>query len=216
MHRGKRYRMPVDAFALVRGAERPVSSKQEAEKLWEPKFIGEIVAGKDPRKAPAPPVPEGTTVADFLDQYCERYVVAESLRSVASIRSRLDSLKDALGTLSVGALERTETIEDFKHEYGKTRSIAAVKPNARHSSTCHQLGTRAHSGDLHCFALPPVWRQDQDEGRDQARSPDRAGRRAEAVGSGRQAQLCRARLRWPRCAIGLSARSKPPAGSARC
>jgi integrase len=118
--------MPVDGFALVRGATQPVSSKQEAEKVWEPKFIGEIVAGKDPRKAPAPPVPEGTTVSHFLDQYFERYVVAESLRSVASIRSRLAALKDALGELPVAALERTETIEDFKREYGKARSIAAV------------------------------------------------------------------------------------------
>src|SRR3989442_1487319 len=92
MHQGKRYRMPVDGFALVRGATQPVSSKQEAEKVWEPKFIGEIVAGKDPRKAPAPPVPEGTTVSNFLDQYFERYVVAESLRSVASIRSRVGEM----------------------------------------------------------------------------------------------------------------------------
>jgi hypothetical protein len=37
--------MPVDAFALVRGATQPVSSKQEAEKVWEPKFIGELVEG---------------------------------------------------------------------------------------------------------------------------------------------------------------------------
>ncbi len=59
MHQGKRYRMPVDAFALVRGATQPVSSKQEAEKVWEPKFIGEIVAGKDPRKPPAPPASAG-------------------------------------------------------------------------------------------------------------------------------------------------------------
>ena len=29
MHHGKRYRMPVDAFALTRGATQPVSSKQE-------------------------------------------------------------------------------------------------------------------------------------------------------------------------------------------
>jgi integrase len=126
MHRGKRYRMPVDAFALLRGATEPVASKQEAEKVWEPKFIGEIVAGKDPRKAPAPTVAEGRIVAEFLDQYYERYVVAESLRSVASIRSRLGSLKNALGNLAVTALERPETIEDFKHEYGKTRSVAAI------------------------------------------------------------------------------------------
>lgn len=97
MHHGKRYRMAVDAFALVRGATQPVSSKQEAEKVWEPKFIGEIVSGRDPRKPPAPPATEGMTVAAFLDQYYERYVVAESLRSIASIRSRLASLKEALG-----------------------------------------------------------------------------------------------------------------------
>jgi integrase len=118
--------MPVDTFALTRGAKQPVTSKQEAEKVWEPKFIGEIVAGRDPRKPPAPPTAEGMTVADFLDQYYERYVVAESLRSIASIRSRLRGLKDALGALSVAALNQTETIEDFKCEYGKTRSIAAV------------------------------------------------------------------------------------------
>jgi hypothetical protein len=40
--------MPVDTFALARGAKQPVTSKQEAEKVWEPKFIGEIVAGIDP------------------------------------------------------------------------------------------------------------------------------------------------------------------------
>jgi hypothetical protein len=36
----------LDAFALIRGATQPVSSKQEAEKVWEPKFIGEIVSGR--------------------------------------------------------------------------------------------------------------------------------------------------------------------------
>jgi hypothetical protein len=126
MYQRKRYRMPVDTFALARGATKPVTSKQEAEKVWEPKFIGEIVSGKDPRKPPAPPAAEGMTVAGFLDQYFERYVVAESLRSIASIRSRVAALKDALGTLPVTALERTDTIEDFKREYGKTRSLAAV------------------------------------------------------------------------------------------
>ena len=84
---------PVDAFALTRGATQPVTSKQEAEKTWEPKFIGEIVAGRDPRKPPAPPAQAGLTVATFLDSYYDRYVVAESLRSVASIRSRLAALK---------------------------------------------------------------------------------------------------------------------------
>lgn len=48
MYQRKRHRMPVDTFALARGAKQPVTSKQEAEKVWEPKFIGEIVAGIDP------------------------------------------------------------------------------------------------------------------------------------------------------------------------
>ena len=48
MHNRERYRMPVDDFALARGATAPVTSKQEAEKVWEPKFIAEIVSGKDP------------------------------------------------------------------------------------------------------------------------------------------------------------------------
>jgi integrase len=126
MHQGKRYRMPVDAFALVRGATQPVAAKQEAEKVWEPKFIGEIVAGKDPRKAPAPPARTGMTVSDFLDSYYDRYVVAESLRSVASIRSRLATLKEFLGTLPVLELERLDPIEDFKRSYAETKSTASV------------------------------------------------------------------------------------------
>ena len=52
MHSGIRYRMPVDDFAFARGATAPVTSKQEAEKVWEPKFIAEIASGKDPRMCP--------------------------------------------------------------------------------------------------------------------------------------------------------------------
>ncbi len=116
MHKRRRYRMTVDAFALPRGATQPVRSKQEAEKIWEPKLIGEIVAGRDPRKPPTPEatVKQGMTVADFLDLYYDRYVVAESLRSAASIRSRLNAVKSVLGALPAKSLERTEPIEDFK------------------------------------------------------------------------------------------------------
>jgi len=126
MHKRRRYRMPVDAFALHRGATQPVRSKQEAEKVGEPKFIGEIVAGKDPRKPPAPTTSAGMTVGEFLDLYLDRYVVAESLRSVASIRSRIGVLKGALGSLPVLALEQIDPIEDFKREYAATKSIASV------------------------------------------------------------------------------------------
>ena len=148
MHSGKRYRMPVDAFALVRGATQPIKSKQEAEKVWEPKFIGEIVAGRDPRTPPAPPAAAGMTIADFLDQYLERYVVAEGLRSVASIRSRIAALKDALGALPVAAVERTETIEDFKRQYGQARSIAALN---------RTLGILRHAINWGRGRTPPIF-----------------------------------------------------------
>jgi hypothetical protein len=49
MHQRKRWRMPVDDFALARGATEPVESKQTAEHVWEPRFLGEIVAGRDER-----------------------------------------------------------------------------------------------------------------------------------------------------------------------
>jgi len=55
MYRGVRHRMPVNEFAIPRmpeGQKRPVTSKQDAEKVWEPLFLGEIVAGKNPRVKP--------------------------------------------------------------------------------------------------------------------------------------------------------------------
>jgi hypothetical protein len=48
MHQGKRWRMRVDEFALARGATEPISSKQTAERVWEPKFLGDIISGLNP------------------------------------------------------------------------------------------------------------------------------------------------------------------------
>jgi len=52
MHEGKRWRMRVDDFALARGATEPITVKQTAEKLWQPKFLSEIIGGHDPRIRP--------------------------------------------------------------------------------------------------------------------------------------------------------------------
>ena len=81
MHEGKRWRMRVDEFALARGATQPVTSKQAAERVWEPKFLGEIMAGAIHAEAATRPAPAGgPTVAEFLDRYCTNYVEAEGLR----------------------------------------------------------------------------------------------------------------------------------------
>ncbi len=127
MHDGKRWRMRVDDFALARGATEPVTVKQTAEKLWEPRLLAEIIAGRDPMVPPnVQKVAEGLTVAGFLDLYYENYVEAEGLRDPATIKGRLKAIKAAVGNLPVSALERPQDILRFKAAYRKGREIATV------------------------------------------------------------------------------------------
>jgi hypothetical protein len=98
MHDGKRWRMRVDDFALARGAKEPVTVKQTAETLWEPRFLGEIIAGRDPKVPPDVPKPAvGLTVGDFLDRYFETYIEAEGLRHPVTVKSRLKAIKPCSG-----------------------------------------------------------------------------------------------------------------------
>jgi len=93
--------MPVDDFAFARGATTSIASKQEAEKVWQPKFIGEIASGKDPRIVPKR-VNDGTratTVTELLRLYRERYVDVEPLKSRSWIISQLWVLTKELGDL---------------------------------------------------------------------------------------------------------------------
>ena len=127
MHDGKRWRMRVDDFALARGATEPVASKQTAERVWEPKFLGEIAAGRDPRSAPAKATaPAELTVADFLDRYYTSYVEAEALRSAGTIEGRLKAIKRVLGDLPVAVLEKPAEILRFKASYRHGHNIATV------------------------------------------------------------------------------------------
>src|SRR5437899_2674905 len=101
MHCCKRYRMRVDDFAFARGAKARVDSKQEAEMVWEPKFVAEIAAGNDPRVLPqredVPDRPK--TVADLLTLYRKRYVEVEPLKTRAGMLSQLRILTAELGEL---------------------------------------------------------------------------------------------------------------------
>jgi integrase len=119
--------MPVDDFALPRGATEPITSKQTAERVWEPKFLGEIVAGRDPR---VPPTTQqaavGLTVAEFLDRYYTRYVEAEGLRSSGSIHARLKAVKQSLGDLPITALEKPSEILRFRAEYRHGHEVASI------------------------------------------------------------------------------------------
>jgi integrase len=128
MYAGKRWRMRVDEFALVRGATESVTSKQTAERVWEPKFLADIVAGRDPSVKPvtAPEPSAGLSVADFLDRYCTNYVEAEGLRDPVTIKGRLKAVKAVLGSESVTVLEKAEPIQRFKASYRQGRAIATV------------------------------------------------------------------------------------------
>lgn len=135
MHEGRRHRMPADDFVLPRLAHEgreplPIKSKTELKAEWEPRFKAEIIAGRDPRLAPAKrSAPPGTlTVASFLQRYVEDYVEPKKLRSLASIRSRVKVLTRYLGQLPVTALERPDEINEFKTEsdYAEEVEVASV------------------------------------------------------------------------------------------
>ena len=118
MHNGKRYRMPVNDFALPRGAALPVTTKQEALSRWEPEFKAMIGRGEDPTVPPAPPAESATmTVAKFLTDYESKYVDVEPLKSRSSIKSRLKTLKEHLGSLPLKDLEKPGPIDDVKQNY---------------------------------------------------------------------------------------------------
>jgi len=125
---GKRWRMRVDDFAIARGATEPVVSKQTADRVWEPRFLGEIMAGRDPRVPPlkTPAATTGLTVSDFLDRYFTNYVEAEGLKSADTIRGHLKALKASLGSLEVVALEKPGEILRFKAEFRPGHTAATV------------------------------------------------------------------------------------------
>jgi integrase len=127
MHAGKRWRMRVDDFALARGATEPITSKQTAERVWEPKFLGEIMAGRDPRIQPTKSKPEGVvTVAAFLDRYYTNYVEAEGLKSARTISGHVKALKASLGDLPAAVLEKPAEIMRFKAAFRQGHEVATV------------------------------------------------------------------------------------------
>jgi integrase len=133
MYRGTRFRMPANEFAVPRmepGRQRPIQSMEEA-RDWERLLIGEIKAGRDPRR-PRVQRKAGDAapshVADFLDAYMERCVKPAALRSIKSIHSRLVALKQYLGELPLDAIEDPDEINWFKTEsnYAEEVDIATV------------------------------------------------------------------------------------------
>lgn len=133
MWRGKRYRMPVNDFAIPRmeaGKQRPIQSMEEA-RDWERLFIGEVKAGRDPSRPPVKSPQVGKTLASvsgFLDAYLDRCAKPAGLRSFETVRSQVSVLKRHLGKLSIEALEEPDEINRFKTEsdYAEEVELASV------------------------------------------------------------------------------------------
>jgi hypothetical protein len=133
MWRGKRYRMPVNEFAIPRmepGKQRPIQSMEEA-RDWERLFIGEIKAGRDPRRPMTTSSNVSTELDDvsaFLDAYLERCVKPAGLRSINSVRCQVTVLKQHFGEMALPALEDADEINRFKtdSEYAEDLEVASV------------------------------------------------------------------------------------------
>jgi len=123
----------VNEFAIPRmdpNKQRPIASLEEA-RDWERVFIGEIKAGRDPRRPRSVQKSSDNApkdVASFLDAYIERCVNPAALKSINSTRSRIEVLKRHLGELTLDALEEPDVINRFKSgsEYAKRVELATI------------------------------------------------------------------------------------------
>src|SRR5437016_87608 len=111
-------RVPVsDARERIRratdGAAQTAADSVNGEEArhWERLLIGEIQAGRDPRRPRTRrPTNDATpkSIAEFLDAYVNRCVKPAGLRSIRSVHSRVAALKDDLGELPLDALEEPD------------------------------------------------------------------------------------------------------------
>src|SRR2546425_5610562 len=156
-HRGRRYRVPADEFAIPRmeaAKQRPIQSLEEA-RDWERVFIGEIKAGRDPRRPK--PVRKSTDVAPtdvatFLDGYMERCVKPASLKGVKAVRSRIAVLKQHLGELPLDAIEEPDEINRFKTESDYAERVELATLN-------RALETLRHAMNWGMAQTPPLFRK---------------------------------------------------------
>jgi hypothetical protein len=124
--------VPVNEFAIPRtdpSKQRPIQSLEEA-RDWERVFIGEIKAGRDPRR-PRPVQKSSDTapkdVAGFLDAYVERCVKPAEEHELDLQPHR--RAQEAPGRAAARRLEEPDVINRFKSsgsEYSKRVELATI------------------------------------------------------------------------------------------
>ena len=177
MHDGKRWRMLVDDFALMRGATEPVTSKQTAERVWEPKFLAEIVAGGDPRqerkKAAAASRADGRRVPGPLLRGVRRGGRPQERRHDPGPDEGPEGVTGASPGRGAGEADRHRAVQGGVPQGPQGGD---GQPRARHAAGGDQLGTVPGSAAARDDAVPPVRREHQGQGRNEARSAGASGR----------------------------------------
>jgi len=161
-------RHQVDIFAQALGHPRPVTSKKEAEEVWEPKFIAMLRSGHDPRKLTEVFVQqreqaEKHSVGAVLDRFYTEHYVANRVSSLPSIRSRIKILKQFLGTLPDGSprpardLESVKLLNWFKNEsdYAEDSELASVHRCLEIVRTAINWGLVERDGEDPIFSKSP-------------------------------------------------------------
>jgi integrase len=126
MHDGRRHQVSVNAFAAPRmdtADLHRVTSKEEAQKVWEPLFLQEVAAGRDPRVPPAKEVDGPKNIAALLADYRRDYVEAEALPSMRTMLSELRQIERCTGPLDLVALETPLAAEELKRRF-RHRAVA--------------------------------------------------------------------------------------------
>jgi integrase len=125
--------MQVSDFAVPRmpeGEQRPVTSKEEIRRKWEPMFLAEIAQGRDPRRPPAKPAlpvaKSQLTVTAYLNVFYTRHYQAIGAKSLSSVRSRMKQISDAIGQRPAADLQSLDVLEEFRAEYSEQHQVATV------------------------------------------------------------------------------------------
>ena len=139
MHEKHRHKISVDEFALARGAERPVATKQEAEKVWWPLLVGDVMSGRNPRVPPQRPENGAKTIEDYIDGYIKDYVELTPLRSRRSKRNASLNLKRVIGHYAVKMLGDAGASRGCPQALPEPRGVD-VEPIPGGVAVHHELG----------------------------------------------------------------------------
>ena len=126
-HARERVRHPSDGTRTSSGR----SQSMEEARDWERLFIGEIKAGRDPRRPSARTIQAGSELRDVVGVPRRlRRAVRETGGAAKhrGVRSRVGVLKEHLGELPLTALEEPDEINQFKtdSEYAEDVEIATM------------------------------------------------------------------------------------------